>query len=115
MKPKRPSRRERWESLCNRCGLCCYEKDYDKGRGIIVLSLPCRYLDEETNLCTVYDRRFKTCRECRKVTIFHALFSPFMPESCGYVRHYRRWRIALPALVRGVRRTSSRQGAETGA
>lgn len=41
-------------------------------------------------MCTVYDRRFEMCRECRRVTIFHALFDPGMPPQCGYVQYYRR-------------------------
>jgi uncharacterized cysteine cluster protein YcgN (CxxCxxCC family) len=91
------SRRERWESLCKRCGICCYEKDAGFFRTVIHLSKPCEYFDKKTNLCTVYNTRFKTCRWCAKVSLWHALFSRCLPDTCGYVEHYAKWR-----LVRGA-------------
>jgi len=82
-----------WEDYCNRCGLCCYVRHRGKrGEVIVEYSSPCEYLDEETHLCTVYESRFKECPECRKVTLFHALFSPYLPPTCGYVRRFRFWR-----------------------
>lgn len=47
---------------CDRCGICCrrvnlnpmYVK-FDKGNGV------CRYLDEKTNLCTIYNERPLLC------------------------------------------------------
>ena len=83
-------RRKRWESLCNRCGLCCYERVRKNGRLVIRFGSPCQFLDTETHLCTVYECRFQVCPECRKVTIFHALFSRYLPDSCGYVQAYRK-------------------------
>ena len=83
-------RRARWDSICNRCGLCCYERVRRSGCLVIKYDSPCQFLDTETKLCTVYDYRFKVCPECRKVTIFHALFSRYLPDSCGYVQAYRR-------------------------
>ncbi len=29
------------------------------------------------------------CPECRRMTLRHALFTQWLPESCGYVRRYR--------------------------
>jgi uncharacterized protein len=79
-------RRVRWEGLCKHCGLCCYEKDFhgntDYGR-------PCIHLNTITKQCTVYERRFAACPQCKPMTIFHALFVHWLPESCGYVQHYR--------------------------
>lgn len=82
-------RKEHWEGLCRRCGLCCYEKEFRGGAVVTNYRRPCRYLDENTRACTVYEKRFRTCPECRRMTIFHAMFVPWLPESCGYVRHYR--------------------------
>ena len=78
-----------WESLCRRCGLCCFQKEV--GRGILHIDFraPCRYLDESTRLCAVYERRFKVCPECRRMTVFQALFARYLPITCGYVREFR--------------------------
>jgi len=83
-------RRERWESLCARCGLCCYEKE-KKGTSFVTdYRRPCRFLDKNTRRCTVYETRFTACAECRRMTIFHARFVRWLPETCGYVRRFRR-------------------------
>jgi len=85
----RARRQARWESLCHRCGKCCYEKEV---RGLSVVTnyrRPCRYLDTSTRLCTVYETRFAACAHCRRMTLRHALFVRWLPEDCGYVRHYR--------------------------
>ncbi len=94
-------RRKDWEDTCTRCGLCCYEKDIS-GNGAVFIDLdrPCRFLDPATRACTVYDRRFRVCRDCRKVRMYHALFSRYMPPECGYVRRYRKWwGVLLPPPV----------------
>jgi len=82
-------RRARWDALCRRCGKCCYEKEI---RGFSVVTnwrRPCLHLDTATNLCTVYETRFQACTHCRRMTLRHALFVRWLPESCGYVRRYR--------------------------
>ena len=94
-----------WESLCRRCGLCCYEKEERDGGVFIDYDSPCRFLDESTRLCTVYESRFKRCSDCRKMTIFHALFVSYLPRECGYVQKLRPWlRKASPCLKSGGRR-----------
>jgi uncharacterized protein len=82
----------RWEAVCTQCGRCCYEKEWVRGRIITNYRAPCRFLDESSRLCTVYPERFRRCSECRKMTIFHALFVSYLPEQCGYVRRFRFWR-----------------------
>ena len=90
-----------WDSLCKRCGICCYEKRWTPGGYVTRMDAPCRYLDVTTKLCTVYENRFRVCRECRKMTIFHALFTTYLPETCGYVERFRIWRrFARRHLVR---------------
>ena len=81
-------RAARWENVCKRCGTCCYERDYVNGR-LVVRAVPCKFLDTQTKSCTVYEHRFRICPDCRKMTIFHALFSKYLPASCGYVEEYR--------------------------
>ena len=82
--------RARWEGLCHRCGLCCYEKEVRAGRVYVRMDSPCRFLDLKTRLCSVYEERFRACRECRKLRFVHARFSRWLPQSCGYVRRFRR-------------------------
>ena len=84
--------KSQWEDLCTQCGVCCYERERVCGELQIHEGAPCSFLDTETKLCTVYDTRLKTCKECRQVTVFHALFSPYLPNSCGYVQTFRIWK-----------------------
>jgi len=84
------AKHRRWESLCKQCGLCCYERELRGGTLYINYNAPCRYLDTETKRCRVYDHRFRVSTDCRKMTIFHAKFSRYLPETCGYVEHYRK-------------------------
>lgn len=48
--------------VCKKCGMCCRNlhlndlyKDLHEGDGI------CKYLDEQTNLCTIYENRPLLC------------------------------------------------------
>ena len=89
-------RRSRWESLCRRCGMCCYEKER-QGRIVITnFRQPCRYLDVSSRRCTVYDRRFTLCPECRRMTVLRAIFVSWLPRQCGYVQRYRPWEASAP-------------------
>ncbi|MGA2977609.1 MAG: hypothetical protein ABSF77_20080 [Spirochaetia bacterium] len=82
-------RRARWEGLCRRCGVCCYEKDFRGGAVVTDYRRPCIHLNTVTHECTVYERRFAACPNCRKMTILHALFVRWLPDTCGYVQRYR--------------------------
>jgi uncharacterized protein len=88
-----PMRFPAWESLCLRCGLCCYEKETAGGLVVTNYSRPCLYLDTTTHLCMVYDQRFTVCANCRPMTLWHAFFVSWLPASCGYVRHFRRKKV----------------------
>jgi uncharacterized protein len=94
-----PGRRERWEALCKRCGVCCYEKDSGFFRTVIHLSRPCEFFNKKTRLCNVYATRFATCRWCGKVRLWHVLFSRCLPDTCGYVERFRRWRLVRGAQI----------------
>ena len=80
----------RWEAICARCGLCCYERERVAAGVLIDLRKPCPYLDTQTKSCTVYRRRFAVAAYCSKVNLLYALFGRRMPLSCSYVRRYRR-------------------------
>ena len=90
------ARRDRWEGLCTRCGLCCYEKEI-KGVSVVTnYRRPCLHLDTTTHQCTVYENRFEVCARCRRMTLRHALFVRWLPRNCGYVQHYRYRKRGLP-------------------
>jgi hypothetical protein len=78
-----------WENTCKKCGQCCYEKQKKHGQYYINFNAPCEYLNTKTKTCSVYRQRFKICADCRKVNLFHAKFSGFLPDTCGYVEKYR--------------------------
>jgi len=89
----RENRKARWEALCLRCGICCYEKRFDRmGRPYADMEKPCKYLDPASRLCTIYEKRYSLCPECRPMTIAAALFCCWLPRTCGYVKRYRPWR-----------------------
>ena len=101
--------RKDWDSLCNRCGKCCYARSvWAKGRVSIHFDEPCENLDEETlfaplrsalndcplvdqRLCRIYKDRFRKCNHCGKVNLFTALFNPTLPNDCAYRRTFRLW------------------------
>ncbi len=79
-----------WESICNCCGKCCYDRMPGRdGEVIIFYNRPCEHLDTETHLCKVYDERFRKCFHCGKVRLFTALFNPTLPKDCPYVQIFR--------------------------
>lgn len=100
------SRLREWEELCDRCGLCCYERELTRsGELIVELSSPCEFLDPDTRLCRVYPERFSKCPDCCKVSLFHAIFSRYLPPGCAYVRifRFRRRRSAGESAASGGR------------
>ena len=99
----RAQRQRRWDAICNRCGLCCYQKEYRGGRMAINTHRPCPYLVVETRLCMVYETRFKVCPDCKKVNLLRALFSSLLPAECAYVQRYRKLRALIPT-ARVIRR-----------
>lgn len=106
-------RRLKWESLCNQCGVCCYEKIVIRGRIHINLDSSCRFLDPYTKTCHVYSQRFTRCRDCARLTLRHALFASYLPETCGYVQKYRRRNFFKPRYSHGsvpvARRTAKKK------
>jgi len=94
-----------WDSICRRCGLCCFEKHHTfrkspggktvpsaSDRFYIDLDEPCAFLDTKSRLCSVYENRFKVCRDCGRLTVFHALFAGYLPRDCAYVEKFQKWR-----------------------
>ena len=74
---------EKWESVCSRCGRCCYEKIDFEGR-IYYTEMPCEYLDTETKLCRVYGQRDQKRPGCVRLTSKN-ISKGFLPGDCAYV------------------------------
>lgn len=70
------------EALCTNCGKCCYKKIII-GRTVYITPFPCEYLNTDTNMCTIYDRRHELNPYCLNVedAIKHNSF----PADCPYV------------------------------
>lgn len=68
----------------------------------IILSTRCTYLSSD-NTCLCYNERFKKNKRCRKVNIFRASFSRYLPPTCAYVlwakRHHIRFRCELEMVI----------------
>jgi uncharacterized protein len=75
-----------WEALCERCGLCCFEKIEDGNGTIFFTQTPCRYLDVVSRQCKIYDRRFGINPECVKLTADLLREIRWLHGGCGYVK-----------------------------
>lgn len=81
--------RDQWESICRKCGKCCYEK-LDLGSGVIrYTEEPCAQLDTETKLCKVYDKRGEVEPDCINLTEDLVRQLSWMPEDCAYVEYVK--------------------------
>ncbi len=76
---------ERWESVCRRCGRCCYEKVDFEGH-VYYTELPCEFLDVETKLCRVYTERDVERPGCVKLND-EILRKGILPSDCPYVEN----------------------------
>ncbi len=98
---------EEWESICTKCGKCCYEK-LDLGAGLIrYTDEPCAHLDTETGLCKVYDTRHEVQPDCIRLTEELVRNLHWLPEDCAYVE-YMRHRDTLEAVRRAEKSTGRR-------
>ena len=80
---KNPSETLAWESICDHCGRCCYEKYEYRGK-IFYSDTPCEYLDPVTNLCRIYAQRSELNPECARLTP-KLVTSGILPPDCPYV------------------------------
>ena len=70
------------EDLCRRCGRCCCRK-FILGDKVYFTPFYCKFLDPETRLCTVYDRRRQANPEC--VPRERGRERGVFPADCPYV------------------------------
>lgn len=73
-----------WESKCNQCGFCCFEKFENDNGSIFYTQTPCRYLDVATRKCKVYKRRFIINPECIQLTQELVPSLKWLHPGCGY-------------------------------
>lgn len=77
--------REEWESLCDGCGKCCLHKLEDTDTGELAYTrVICRYFDEASCHCQVYEQRKKLVPECVVLRPDNLKDLPWMPASCAY-------------------------------
>ncbi len=74
----------KWESICKRCGTCCFEKLEDESGTIFFTRIPCRYLDVVTRECRIYDRRFEIYPDCIQLTEELVRELHWLHDDCGY-------------------------------
>ena len=80
--------RDEWESLCDRCGLCCVHKIEDEDTGeIFCTRFACELLDLEYCTCREYERRRKVVPDCARLTADNLRrILPMLPATCAYRR-----------------------------
>jgi len=88
---RKPAKTERNTDpdLCRRCGRCCYAKIVVDSE-IVYTPYPCRYLDRQTRLCTVYDRRFEVNPDC--LSVEQGIRLRVFPADCPYVQGLKNYR-----------------------
>jgi uncharacterized cysteine cluster protein YcgN (CxxCxxCC family) len=79
---------QEWDDLCERCGVCCFEKIEDENGTIFFTQTPCRYLDIDTRLCKIYDRRFEINPECVKLSPQMIGKIPWLHDRCAYMKRF---------------------------
>ena len=74
-----------WESLCDRCGLCCLVKLEDEDTGeIFGTDIACRLFDAGACGCSCYPTRRRKVRDCVKLTPRSVRSIPWLPATCAY-------------------------------
>ncbi|WP_404362292.1 YcgN family cysteine cluster protein [Marinobacter sp.] len=74
-----------WESLCDGCGKCCLAKLEDEDTGdVYYTELACRYMDQDTCGCTVYDTRKAKVPACTVLTPGTVNDYHWLPFTCAY-------------------------------
>lgn len=69
---------------CAKCGLCC-RHIVTVGKTLYYSERYCRFLDQETKLCTVYEMRFKMRKGCSPIG--EAIMKRLAPSQCAYVKN----------------------------
>jgi len=74
-----------WEQLCDGCARCCLHKiEFEDTGEIVYTSIACRYLDQHSCRCGVYDERTRLVPTCCRLSPDNLNDVYFMPETCAY-------------------------------
>jgi uncharacterized cysteine cluster protein YcgN (CxxCxxCC family) len=71
------------DSLCRKCGKCCYEKFVIQGV-VVITDIPCEHLDTGTCLCRIYADRHRLNPRCQPAAA--ALRAGALAGDCPYVK-----------------------------
>ena len=83
-KPLKELSKAEWELLCDGCGKCCLNKIDLRGK-VYFTNARCRFLDEKTCLCQIYEHRFEKVSDCRDIDLKTVLNEPeILPKTCAY-------------------------------
>lgn len=76
---------DEWESLCDRCGLCCLVKLEDEDTGEIhKTDIACKLYDAKACSCSAYSARHKKVDDCIKLTPEAVRTIRWLPRTCAY-------------------------------
>ena len=76
-----------WESLCDRCGLCCLQKLVDENTGKVkYIGVACEFLDIEKCQCLVYENRHFANPDCIEKKTKNIGQKKWLPDTCAYRR-----------------------------
>lgn len=77
--------REEWEAVCDGCALCCLQKLEDEDSGeVFYTDVVCRYLHEETCVCSDYKNRTVLVPGCLTLTKENVHSISWLPRTCAY-------------------------------
>lgn len=78
---------DQWESLCDRCGICCLHKLQDVDTDEIhQTNVACRLLNLRSCRCGDYANRRAHVPECLSLTAETVRLHPWLPSTCAYRR-----------------------------
>lgn len=76
---------QEWESLCDGCGKCCLHKlEDEESQELAYTRVICRYFDEKSCQCQVYEQRLTLVPQCVKLSPQNLKDLPWMPSTCAY-------------------------------
>ena len=84
-KPLNDLDQQEWELLCDGCARCCLVKLQDEDTDEIVMtSVVCRFLDQDSCQCTVYPQRAIKKPDCFVIERENATHYSWLPDTCAY-------------------------------
>jgi hypothetical protein len=82
---------DQWESLCDRCGICCLHKLQDEDTNeVVCTNVVCKFFDLKNSKCSDYENRKQNQPDC--LTITYDLLDKaqhWLPKTCAYRRLYQ--------------------------